>query len=293
IDEKTVDLCRSIDLSDLPPERIWGELEKLLLRARRPSIGLKWFEALDITGKLFPELAGLKDVPQDPQWHPEGDVAVHTQLVVDRARELIEDLPYAKQVAVMLGALCHDLGKPSTTELIDGRWRSRGHDVAGTVPTESFLHRLRIHTLDGYDVRGQVISLVREHLKPGEFYKKRDQVGDGAFRRLASRCELDLLYRVARADSLGRNADWVPREKWYDAKAQEWFIARACELQIEHHAPAPLLMGRHLIEMGLKPSPQFGEILSAVYEMQLDGKISNLEDAKNATTEIIKRMSCR
>lgn len=291
IDDETADLCCAIDLSDLPPERIWGELEKLLLRAQRPSIGLRWFEALDVTRKLFPELAQLKGVPQDPQWHPEGDVAVHTQLVVDRARELIDDLPYAKQVTVMLGALCHDFGKASTTALTDGRWRSLGHDVAGVAPTESFLDRLRIHSLDGYDVRGQVISLVREHLKPGEFYKKQDQVGDGAFKRLARRCELELLYRIARADSLGRNADWVPREKWCDAQAQEWFIEHARELLVEEHALAPLLMGRHLMEMNLKPSPQFKEILDAVYELQLDGKIKSLEEAKDAATELIRSRS--
>ena len=109
---------------------------------------------------------------------------------------------------------------------------------------------MNIHTLDGYDVRAQVIALVRDHLKPGEFFKKRDEVGDGAFRRLARKCDLDLLYRVAKADSLGRNADWVPREKWFDAEAQEWFIERVRELELKK-APAPILLGRHLLEMGL------------------------------------------
>ncbi len=90
-----------------------------------------------------------------------------------------------------------------------------------------FLDRLNVHTIEGYNVRGQVIALVRDHLKPGEFYKKRDEVGDGAFRRLARRCEPDLLYRVAKADSLGRNAEWVPREQWYGSEAQEWFIQGA------------------------------------------------------------------
>ena len=143
----------------------------------------------------------------------------------------------------MLAALCHDFGKPATTAFVDGRTRSREHEEAGVAPTESFLDRLNIHTLDGYDVRAQVIALVRDHLKPGEFYKKRDQVGDGAFRRLARKCELDLLYRVAKADSLGRNAEWVPREKWYDAEAQDWFISRARELEVESKAPAPMLLG--------------------------------------------------
>ncbi len=287
IDAKTVELCRSIDLSDLPSERIWGEIEKLLLRARRPSIGLEWLHKLRAVEQLFPEIQALVDVPQDPEWHPEGDVFVHTRLVIDRARELIDDLPYAKQVTVMLAALSHDFGKPATTEFVDGRLRSRGHEDAGVEPTLSFLDRLNLHTLDGYDVRAQVVALVRDHLKPGEYYKKRDEVGDGAFRRLARKCELDLLYRVAKADSLGRNAEWIPREKWYDAAAQEWFITRARELEVQEKAPGPILLGRHLLEMGLEPGPRIGKITRAVYEMQLDGRINTLAEAQAAAKGIL------
>ena len=287
IEADTVALCRRIDLSDLPAERIWGEIEKLLLRAREPYLGMQWLAALGATDKLFPEIEALSGCPQDPEWHPEGDVEVHTYLVVNRARELIDDLPYAKQVTVMLAALCHDFGKPSTTEFLEDRWRSRGHEEAGVAPTESFLDRLNIHTLDGYDVRSQVIALVRDHLKPGEFFKKREQVGDGAFRRLARKCELDLLYRVAKADSLGRNAEWIPREQWYDAEAQEWFINRARELAVEQRPPEPLLMGRHLLEMGLAPGKKMGEITRAVYEMQLDGRVRTLEEAKDAARKTL------
>ena len=287
IEPQTIELCRQIDLSDLPSERIWGEIEKLLLRAQRPSIGLKCLRELGAIDQLFPEIKVLINVPQDPEWHPEGDVFVHTLLVADRARELIEDLPYAKQVTVILAALCHDFGKPATTEFVDGRMRSRGHEEAGIGPTLSFLDKLNIHTLDGYDVRAQAVALVRDHLKPGEYYKKREEVGDGAFRRLARKCELDLLYRVAKADSLGRNADWVPREKWYGAEAQEWFIERARELEVESKAPAPLLLGRHLLELGLQPGPRVGEITRAVYEMQLDGRVETLEEAKEVAKEMM------
>ena len=283
----TVELCRAIDLTDLPSERIWGEIEKLLVVAPRPSIGLGWLHALGVLDQLFPEIKALIDVPQDPEWHPEGDVFVHTRLVIDRAREQIEDLSYAKQVTVMLAALAHDFGKPKTTEFIDGRLRSRGHEEAGVAPTESFLDKLRMHTLDGYDVRAQVIALVREHLKPGEFYKKRDEVGDGAFRRLARKCELDLLYRVAKADSLGRNAEWVPREKWYDADAQDWFIQRARELDVIQQPPPPILLGRHLLEMGLEPGPRIGEITKAIYELQLDGQVITLAEAMDAAQKLI------
>ena len=287
IGPETVSLCQSIQLSDLHPDRIWGEVEKVLLQASAPSVGMKWWTELRVIEQLFPEIQSLVGVVQDRDWHPEGDVYVHTTLVVDRARELIEELPYPKQVTVMLAALAHDFGKPATTQFIEGHWRSRGHEEAGVEPTIRFLDRLNIHTMLGYDVRGQVIALVREHLKPGEFHKKQDEVGDGAFRRLARRCELDLLYRVARADSLGRNAPWVPREKWYDAEAQDWFIKRAHELEVELRPPDPILMGRHLLEMGLQAGPRIGEITTAVYEMQLDGQVQTLDDAKVEARKIL------
>ncbi|HEV3467796.1 MAG TPA: HD domain-containing protein [Pyrinomonadaceae bacterium] len=288
IEPGTAELCRSIDLTDLPAERVWGELEKILLVARRPSIGFRWLDRLGVLEKLFPELHALKGVPQESVWHPEGPVDVHTWLVCDRARELIDDLDYPRRVTVMLAALCHDLGKPSTTAFVEGRIRSRGHEEAGVRPTLALLDRLKVFTLDGYDVRAQTVALVRDHLKPGEFYRLRDEISDGAFRRLARRCELELLYRVARADSLGRNAPWVSRERWYTAEAQEWFIRRARSLAVEQKPPAPLLMGRHLLEMGLKPSPLFRKILDAVYELQLDGRVRTLEDARGAARALLE-----
>jgi tRNA nucleotidyltransferase (CCA-adding enzyme) len=279
IDNETVAVCKQIDLTDLPAERIWGEMEKLLLRAQKPSIGLKWFYELGVIGQLFPEMKALVGVPQEPAWHPEGDVDIHTLLTVDEARTRIDDLPYAKQIAVMLGALCHDFGKAGTTEFFDGRWRSHSHDVAGLEPTESFLDRLNIHTLDGYDVRDQILQLVRYHLKPGEFYNQREVIGDGAIRRLARKVEPDLLYRVAQSDNLSRNGDWLPRERWFPGEGADWFLAKVRELQVEVAAPQPLLMGRHLIELGLEPSPQFKGILDAIYEMQLDSKVATLDEA--------------
>jgi tRNA nucleotidyltransferase (CCA-adding enzyme) len=281
IEPETVEVCKSIDVTDLPRERVWGELEKLLLKADKPSIGLKWLYELGVVDQLFPELASLVGVPQEPDWHPEGDVDVHTMMVADEARKLIDDLDHARRVTVMLGAVCHDLGKPPTTEFIDGRTRSRGHDEAGIEPTVSFLDRLGIFTIHGYDVRDQVVQLVKYHLKPGEFYKNdsKNPVGDGAFRRLARKVEPDLLYRVAKADSLGRNPDWLPPEKRFGSEAQEWFIEKIRELQIEHRAPEPLLKGRHLIELGLQPSPKFKEILDSVYEKQMDGEVFDLDTA--------------
>lgn len=286
IEPETVEICRSIDLTDLPKERIWGEVEKLLLRAQKPSIGLQYFYDLNIADQLFPELVALVGVPQEKEWHPEGNVDIHTLMVVDEARKLIDNLEFAKQATVMLAALCHDFGKPATTEFFDGRWRSHGHDEAGVEPSLSFLDRLGIFTLDGYDVRSQIVQLVRYHLTPGMFYK--NPPGDGAFRRLARKVEPDLLYRVAKADSLGRNPEWLPKEKWFKAEAQEWFIEKVRELDIERKAPPAILMGRHLIELGLNPSPEFKKIIDSVYEKQLDGQITSLEEAIDEAKKMIK-----
>ncbi len=279
IERETIEICRSIDVADLPKERIWNELEKLLLKAQKPSIGLRWLYDLNVVEQLFPEIKALVGVPQEKEWHPEGNVDVHTFMVVDEARKLVDDLPYAKKITVMLGALCHDFGKPATTRFFDGRWRSHAHDEAGVAPTISFLDKLGIYTINNFAVREQVIQLVRYHLLPGMFYKQRETLGDGAFRRLARKVEPDLLYRVSRADSLGRNPDWVPKEKWFKAEAQEWFIERARQLSVENEAPKKILMGRHLKELGLEQSPHMGDIIKAVYELQLDGKVTNLEEA--------------
>jgi tRNA nucleotidyltransferase (CCA-adding enzyme) len=145
------------------------------------------------------------------------------------------------------------------------------HDQAGVEPTLRVLDRLNVHTIDGFDVRDQVVGLVAHHLKPGMFYKAA-QVGDGAFRRLAQKVDLELLARLARADCLGRTGD-------FDCSAMDWFIERARSLGVEHQPPAPLLLGRHLLALGVSPGPRVGEILKQVYEKQLDGQIATVDEA--------------
>lgn len=270
LDEGTAALCRGIPLGDLPAERIWGELEKLLLSAERPSIGLALALDLGVVDAILPELKPLFGCEQEPDWHPEGDVWTHTLMVVDKARALNADLDRPRLITIMLGAVCHDLGKPLTTAVIDGRIRSMNHEEAGVAPTLSLLDRLNIHTIDGFDVRTQVVGLVAHHLKPGMFYKA-PQVGDGAFRRLAQKVDLELLARLARADCLGRTGD-------FDCSAMDWFLDRARSLGVEHRPPAPLLLGRHLLALDLSPGPKVGEILKQVYEKQLDGQITTVEE---------------
>jgi tRNA nucleotidyltransferase (CCA-adding enzyme) len=286
IEPGTEELCRRVELRDLPAERIWGEMEKLLLKARHPSIGLEWADRLGVVDQLFPELAALKGCPQDPEWHPEGDVWVHTLLCMDRAAEELEGLDPQRRIAVMLAELCHDFGKPATTAVVDGRIRSHEHESAGVEPTLAFLDRLNIHTLNGYDLRAQVVQLVSHHLTPSHFHKNRERVGDGAFRRLSRKLEPELLYRVSLADCRGRTGE-------FSTEAQEWFIGKARTLGVEHKPPAPILMGRHLLAMGLAPGPRVGEITRAVYEMQLDGRVTSLEEATTQARFLLEHATLR
>ncbi len=281
IDPATEDLCRGMDLSDLSAERIRGEVEKLLLRAERPSLGLGWADRLGVVDRLFPELAALKGCPQEAEWHPEGDVWIHTLLCLDRGREECAGLGKERQLAVMLALLCHDFGKPSTTAVMDGRIRSMEHEQAGVEPTRALLDRLNIHTLGGFDLRGQVVQLVAHHLAPTHFYKNRERVGDGAFRRLARKVELGLLHRVSLADGRARTGE-------FDTDAQEWFIARVRSLGVEKRPPAPVLMGRHLLALGLQPGPLIGRVTRAVYEMQLDGRVATLEEALTVARRLLE-----
>ena len=280
LDEATAVLCRRIALDDLPSERIWGEFEKLLF-APRPSIGFALALDLGVVATLFPELQALAGCPQEPEWHPEGDVWVHTLQVIDQARMRIDDLERPQQIAVMLGAVCHDVGKPATTALIDGRIRSMDHEEQGVPPAASLLDRLNVRSIDGYDVRRQVLGITAQHLKPGSWYKVRDEVGDGAFRRLAQKVDLELLARVAKSDCEGR------KPGQFDCTAMDWFLERARRLGVEHRAPEPLLLGRHLLAIGMQPGPRVGAILKAVYEQQMDDQVTSLEEAIEAARQLI------
>jgi tRNA nucleotidyltransferase (CCA-adding enzyme) len=282
VDAETKRLLASVPLDDLPSERVWGEVEKLLLQARRPSVGLALALEIGVIDRLFPEMLPLTSCEQDPEWHPEGDVWTHTLMVVDEARARLDGLDRGRAAAMMLSAICHDLGKPQTTIHAEGHVKSPGHEEAGVPLTEALLDRLNVHSIDGYDVRGTVIGLVRHHLRPVAFFKSPTPVGDGAFRRLAQKVDLDLLARFAMADCHGRTGT-------FDCSAIDWFLDRARALGVEHEAPKPIVMGRHLLDLGLVPGPEVGKILRQVYEAQLDGDVTTLEDGLARAREIIDR----
>jgi len=260
-DAELARLCSQQDLSHLPGERLLGEWRQLLLEARRPSLGLAFLERCGLT-RYFPELAALIGVPQDPRWHPEGDVWTHTLMVVDEAARLRSSQP--DDLALLWSALCHDLGKPQTTIVADDHIRCHGHAEAGVPATERLLTRLRAPK----QLVTRVCALVEHHLAPALFVK--NSAGARGYRRLARRLEragvsFELLLRVARADHLGRTTpDALARE----FPAGDVFEERAARLSLERHGPRDVVLGRHLIARGLAPGPEFGPILARCRALQ-------------------------
>jgi tRNA nucleotidyltransferase (CCA-adding enzyme) len=260
---ETIELCRRLDLAELPRERIEEEWRKLLLVGRKPSLGLRFLRDADAL-RAFPELATLIGCPQNPQWHPEGDVWVHTGHCLDHfARERTGD---ESDWIVGLAILCHDLGKPPTTKLEDGVLRSLGHSEAGVAPARALLARITAET----DVVESVVALVLHHLKPHELFTAK--AGDAAIRRLATKVNVRLLVRMARHDHLGRPP--LPDDGF---PAGRWLLERAEALAAADAAPRPIVQGRHLIELGHAPGPRFKLLLDQCYEAQLDGKFADVE----------------
>lgn len=268
--QETVDVCRTMGMEGLPPERICDEWRKLLVKGVEIGRGLAFLRA---TGWVehFPELAALIGCRQDPHWHPEGDVWNHTCLALDAfARHRVGDAD--EDFLVGLAVTCHDFGKPATTryDRKKKRIRSLGHDGAGVAPTMSFLRRL---TNEERLLR-EVPPLVREHMQP--FAMWRSGAGDSAVRRLAARVgRIDRLVRVAQADSEGRPPGM--RKGADDGAELKWLTERAESLRVAVSAPKPIVMGRHLIALGHRPSSCFGPWLDACYEAQLDGRFSDVE----------------
>ena len=267
---ETITLCQELSPEHLPSERLWEEWKKLFLKGVQPSKGLRFLQACNWL-QYFPEIEALVGCEQDPEWHPEGDVWTHTYHCLDAyARHRVgvewEDL------IVGLAVLCHDMGK-AVSSFVDektGRIRSPRHDVDGVPIARTFLERLTRQR----KIFEEVLPLVEQHMRPLALY--RDGAGDTAIRRLAARVKrVDRLTRVAFADKSGRPPIVVD-----DFPEGDWLLKKATELAIEDCAPKPILLGRHLIELGIKPGAQFGKILDRAYEAQLEGEFNDEASAR-------------
>jgi tRNA nucleotidyltransferase (CCA-adding enzyme) len=271
---ETIELSRRIKSSypELAVERVWQEWLKWAQLSTAPSAGLRFLADSEWIGH-FPEIKALAGTPQDPEWHPEGDVFIHTCHCCD-AMARLEDWRAGgteSRVVYMLAILAHDFGKPATTrrELREGRERvvSPGHEEAGAGLAETFLDRLRAPA----GIRERVIPLVRNHL----FHFQ--EMTDRAIRRLARRLAPENIHGlclVMTADAMGR----PPRPAVVPENVTR-LLARAHELEVKGTAPRPILLGRHLIEIGLRPGVQFGTILEKAFDAQLEGAFGDLPGA--------------
>ena len=271
---ETAELCRTISPSftELPVERVWGEWEKWAAKSVRPSRGLT---VLEETGWLrhFPEIAALRGTPQEPEWHPEGDVFAHTQHCLDALVALPDwqDGDAGRRQLLMLAVLGHDFGKPSTTVQVDKRgalrWTSPAHEAAGGPLAESFLRRIGAPLRFDAPVRALVVNHLAHHHGQAEF-------SDSSVRRLARRLHpatIDELALVMRADANGR-----PPLASTEIQARiDDLVRKARALELERLAPKPIVQGRHLLALGRSPGPDFKPIINAAFEAQLDGAFSD------------------
>lgn len=271
---ETAALCRAIapTFAELPLERVWGEWDKWAAKALKPSRGLA---VLEETGWLqhFPEVAALRGTPQDPDWHPEGDVFTHTQHCLDALVALAEwkASPAQRRRVLMIAVLAHDFGKPSTTAYVEKRgrmrWTSPGHEAAGGPIARAFLRRLGAPLEYDDPVCALVVHHLAHHHGSGEFT-------DSSVRRLARKlapATIDDLAAVMRADANGR----PPLSSDESHARIEELLAKAHALAVTDAAPKPIMLGRHLIELGLKPGPAFKPVIDAAFEAQLDGAFAD------------------
>jgi len=254
--EETIALCRRMDLTQLPRERIEGELKKALLKAEKPSVFFRVLRRMDQLDFWFPELKALIGVEQSPKYHAEGDVWNHTMLVLDEAAKLRDRV--AEPYWFMQAALTHDFGKAVCTELINGQLHAYEHEVKGLPLAKAFLRRITSET----KLIGYVLNLTEHHMRPntaagaGSSVKSTNKMFDQAVDPMALVC-------IALADDRGRITS-------FPSVSHEDFLLERLAIYRDLMA-RPYVMGRDLIQAGLKPGPEFTEILAYAHKLRLAG----------------------
>jgi tRNA nucleotidyltransferase (CCA-adding enzyme) len=277
VDPATAALCRSIadQYDTIARERVGEELMKWAVKATRPG---RIFEYLHATGWIqhFPEIAALKGVPQDPEWHPEGDVGVHTAFVLDAAARIAarDSLSGDERAVLLFAALAHDFAKATTTTLRSRagkmRWSAYGHEIDGVPMARAFLERIGIKN----SIIEHVEPLVESHMVTTSIGR---EPSARAVRRLAMRlapATIAQLLRVIEADYSGR----PPLPQGLPEGAAR--IRAVAEAQAVNLGPqAPLILGRHVLPYFNGAGVHIGEVTRAAYEAQADGEFSNEAEA--------------
>ena len=276
LDEKTFELCKKIvqnnELHFLPKERIYEEFKKLFLKSSKPSIGFELLKDLGVL-KYFPELKALISCVQDPIYHPEGDVWIHTMMCLDELSRILKEeniVDEYRKLYLFYAILCHDFGKPFCTKEVNGKITSHKHESLGIEPTISFLSKLT-NEKKFIEI---VSSLVKNHLIPFQLYLAESSLK--AIKRLSLKVNIEDLCLVCLADCLGRTI--LDKEKC--PKATSWVLNKAKELDIHNEPIKPIVQGRDLIELGFKPSDKFKEILEFAFDLQIDENMKKNEIIK-------------
>ena len=253
---ETVELCRNIDISALSSERVEEEMKKALLKGRKPSVFFETLRTVDQLDVWFPEIGQLIGIEQDPKYHPEGDVWVHTMEVLDRAAEFRDKV--SEPYSFMLLALTHDLGKIKATEIINGRIHAYGHETLGLPTAEEFLRRI-VHEKKVIDY---VLNMLPLHMKPNMAAYSRSAVKSTNRMFDAAASPKDLVYFSMSDKPVFSGDDPFTGDS-------EFLFER---LKIYEETMAkPYVMGRDLKEAGLEPGEYFSELLEYAHKLRLAG----------------------
>ncbi len=265
VDPDTIELCRSMvdEFDTLPGERIYEEFKKLLLKSTKPSLGLQFLADCEWLTK-FPELHALRGCPQNPLYHPEGDVWVHTLMALDNAAFLLHHVPPNWKLGFMLGVLCHDIGKPETTD--PETFTSYGHENVGRAIANRFLKRMTTQK----EIIDQTNAIVYAHMRPGALYKANSTAG--AWRRLHNTVPLQVLAWVTQADGTARTGRDV------NEPVDELEVIHTYADEFGKSRIGPVLLGRHLLARGHKPGPEFKTILDKAFQYQLDSGCMDVDE---------------
>ena len=254
--EETVALCRKMDLSTLPKERIIAELQKALLKAQKPSVFFEVLRGMEQLGVWFPELSATIGVPQSPVHHAEGDVWTHTMMVVDEAAAFRDKAQ--NTFGFMLAAVAHDFGKVLCTEKINGVWHAYNHEREGLPLIRQFLQRLTSEkALTHY-----VLNLCEHHMRPNML--AHDNASLKATNKMfdASVDPTGLIY-LATADGLGKIST-------YDYISYEAFLTERLQCYRET-MQQPYVQGKDLLEAGVQQTERFHEYIEFAHKLRLAG----------------------
>lgn len=283
-DQALNEICHSMDISHISKERIEAEFEKLLHYSRCPSLGVRWIASIGRLNEILPELARTQEIQQNPAWHPEIWVFEHLMQTLDAAAKL--PVEKDQKLILLYAALCHDIGKVSTTILKDGVLKSPGHAQAGVPLSRSLLKRI---TRKGALIKA-VELLVNHHMDPGQFVSLGAK--PAAYRRLALRLApyttLQMLMLLSLADRRGRNGEGHEPLEVYPAFI-DTFIKRAKEAESLDTVVTPLLHGRDIADI-VERGPSMGILLRFAYEEQLEHGITDKQELRRLVIQELERL---